>query len=211
MTIIYLEEVDSTQTYLKERLKAKELISPVAVIAKRQLEGHGSRGNSWLGEDGNLFLSFSFLIKDLPKDLKLESSSIYFSYIMKQVLEDHGSQVWLKWPNDFYLDNLKIGGTITNIVKDDLICGIGLNAVSAPENFGKLDIEISLENILNHYFKYLKKNIEWKHIFSKYKLEFGKSKNYFAHSGDSKISLSGASLQNDGSIVSDGQRIFSLR
>ena len=211
MTIFYLDEVDSTQTYLKELLKKKEVYSPVAVVAKRQTSGQGSRGNSWIGEDGNLFLSFCISIKELPKDLKLESSSIYFSYIMKQVLEDHGSKVWLKWPNDFYIDNFKIGGTITNIVKDDLVCGIGLNLVSAPEAFEKLDIEISLEKILNCYFNYLKKNIEWKHIFSKYKLEFYKSTSCFVHSGNDKISLGDASLQDDGSIISNGQRIFSLR
>ena len=211
MTIFYLDEVDSTQTYLKELLKKKEVCSPVAVVAKRQTNGQGSRGNSWIGEDGNLFLSFCISIKELPKDLKLESSSIYFSYIMKQVLEDNGSKVWLKWPNDFYIGNFKIGGTITNIVKDDLVCGIGLNLVAAPNTFEKLDIEISLENILNCYFNYLKKNIEWKHIFSKYKLEFYKSKTYFVHSGNDKISLGDASLQDDGSIISNGQRIFSLR
>lgn len=211
MTIFYLDEVDSTQEYLKERLKSKELVSPIAVVAKRQTHGQGSRGNSWIGADGNLFLSFCISIKELPRDLRLESSSIYFSYIMKQVLEDHGSHVWLKWPNDFYIGDVKIGGTITNIVKDDLVCGIGLNLVAAPDIFEKLDVEISLENILECYFNYLKKNIEWKHIFSKYKLEFRKSKNYFAHSGDDRISLGDVSLQDDGSIVSDGQRIYSLR
>ena len=80
--IIYLDEIDSTQSYLKEQLKNKLLFSPVAVVAKRQLAGHGSRGNSWLGEDGNLFLSFAIPKKELPLDLKLESSSIYFSYLM---------------------------------------------------------------------------------------------------------------------------------
>jgi BirA family biotin operon repressor/biotin-[acetyl-CoA-carboxylase] ligase len=211
LTIFYLDEIDSTQRYLKENLKSGELSSPVAVVAHRQYSGQGSRGNSWIGEGGNLFLSFAFPIKELPQDLKLESSSIYFSYIMKQILQDYGSNIWLKWPNDFYIDDLKLGGTITNIVKDDLVCGIGLNVVSAPEGFSKLDVEISIENILNDYFNYLKNRVPWKHIFSNYKLEFYKSKNYFAHSGDKRFSLGDASLQDDGSIVSDGQRIFSLR
>lgn len=211
MKIIYLDVVDSTQKYLKEQLKKKELVSPVAVVAHTQYAGQGSRGNSWIGEEGNLFFSFSIPIKDLPDDLKLESSSIYFSYLLKQVLEDNGSKVWLKWPNDFYIGDNKIGGTITNIVKDDLVCGIGLNLSSAPEGFSKLDVEISKENILNCYFNYLKKNIRWKHIFSKYKLEFDKSKNYFAHGVDKRVSLLNAILQDDGSIISDGQRIFSLR
>ncbi|MBU0632315.1 biotin--[acetyl-CoA-carboxylase] ligase [bacterium] len=211
MKTIYLDEIDSTQRYLKDALKSRELVSPVAVVAAKQYAGQGSRGNSWIGEEGNLFFSFSIAIKDLPDDLKLESSSIYFSYLLKQVLEENGSEIWLKWPNDFYLGDNKIGGTITNIVKEDLVCGIGLNLISAPVGFSKLDVAISKENILNGYFNYLKKNIGWKQIFSKYKLEFDKSKNYFAHGGDKKVSLSNAVLQDDGSIISDGQRIFSLR
>ena len=211
MKIIYLDTIDSTQRYLKDLLKSKELTSPVAVVADEQSSGQGSRGNSWIGQKGNLFLSFSIPIKELPDDLRLESSSIYFSYLLKHVLEEHGSKVWLKWPNDFYIDDHKIGGTITNIVKEDLVCGIGLNLLSSPDGFSRLDIDISKENILNGYFNYLKKNIQWKHIFSKYKLEFYKSKEYFAHSKDIKVSLTNAVLQDDGSIVSDGQRIYSLR
>ena len=211
MKIIWLESVDSTQTYLKERLKNGELSSPVAVVADKQYAGQGSRGNSWIGEEGNLFISFAVSMNSLPKDLKLESCSIYFSYILKIVLQEEGSKLWLKWPNDFYVDDKKIGGTITNIVKNDLLCGIGLNLKNTPEGFAKLDVSVDRENIINRYFNYLKKNIEWKQIFSNYKLEFETSKKYFVHNGDRKIPLSNAVLQDDGSITSDGQRIFSLR
>lgn len=211
MTIYSLDTIDSTQRYLIELLKSKQLSAPVCIVAHTQTSGEGSRGNSWIAESGNLFLSFAYPKSELPQDLKLESSSIYFSYIMKQVLQDRGSKLWLKWPNDFYLDDLKLGGLMTNIVGEDLVCGIGLNIKSAPKGFAKLDIEISLENILNDYFNYLKNRVSWKHIFSNYKLEFHKSKNYFAHSGEKRFSLGDASLQDDGSIVSDGQRILSLR
>lgn len=211
MTIHYLEKVDSTQKYLKESLKNATLISPIAVCAKIQTNGQGSRGNSWIGQEGNLFFSFALPIKQLPKDLKLESASIYFAYILKDILAGFGSKLWMKWPNDFYLDNFKIGGVITNIVKDDLVCGIGLNIANSPQGFAKLDIQMSTSNILESYFNYLEKQIEWKQIFSKYELEFYKSQSYEIHSVNGQFSLDKASLQEDGSIVSNGQRIFSLR
>jgi hypothetical protein len=44
--------------------------------------------------------------KDLPADLPLASTSIYFSFIMKKRLESMGEALWLKWPNDFYIQNL---------------------------------------------------------------------------------------------------------
>ena len=206
-----LKTVDSTQRYLLEALKENRLTIPVCVTAERQEAGKGSRGNSWSGLEGNLFFSFAIARSQLPEDLKLESSSIYFTFLLKAVLAEMGSNVWLKWPNDFYLDKIKIGGAITNLYKDNLICDIGLNTKVAPEGFSALDIEIENETLLKYYFEILKNPPEWKQIFSKYEIEFVKSRSYFTHSGDQRLSLENAQLLDDGSIECDGQRIFSLR
>ena len=53
-----------------------------------------------------IFFSFAIKIDELPTDLKLESASIYFAYLLKETLYELGSCVWLKWPNDFYIDDL---------------------------------------------------------------------------------------------------------
>jgi BirA family biotin operon repressor/biotin-[acetyl-CoA-carboxylase] ligase len=211
LKILYLDSVDSTQNYLKELIRAGNIELPHAVVADIQTDGIGSRGNSWTGMRGNLFLSFVMPLKDLPSDLKLESSSIYFAYILKETLSELKSEVWLKWPNDFYLCDKKIGGMITNVVKENLICGIGLNLVIAPEGFGTLDITISRDELLKRYFINIEKYVLWKQVFSKYELEFHKNRDLFTHTNNLKISLSDASLQSDGSIISNGERIFSLR
>jgi BirA family biotin operon repressor/biotin-[acetyl-CoA-carboxylase] ligase len=211
LQILSLESVDSTQRYLLDALKEGTHTSPICITAKRQESGRGSRGNSWSGLDGNLFFSFAIARDELPKDLKLESSSIYFTYILKELLADTGSSLWLKWPNDFYLGDKKIGGAITNLYKDELICGIGLNTKVSPEGFSKLDIEIENETLLEHYFDILKNPPPWKKIFSNYEVEFVKSRSHFTHSGETKLSLENARLLDDGSIECDGQRIFSLR
>ena len=101
MQITYLESVDSTQTYLKSKIQTKEIVAPHAVVANMQTSGLGSRDNSWTGFQGNLFLSFALKLDELPKDLKLESASIYFSYILKITLSELNSKVLIKWPNDF--------------------------------------------------------------------------------------------------------------
>jgi len=70
--------------------------------------------------------SFALEIKDLPKDLLLSSSSIYFSIHNERDFKTAFSpNVWLKWPNDLYLNNNKIGGTITKKIGETLICGHG--------------------------------------------------------------------------------------
>jgi len=211
LKILYLESVDSTQLYIKELLKKKLISTPFAVVSENQTDGKGSRDNSWTGLKGNLFCSFSIAIKELPIDLKLESASIYFSHILKATLEYYGSKVWLKWPNDFYINNLKIGGLITNIVGENLIVGIGLNLLQAPNGFSYLDILITKEKLLKEYFLNIEKKRLWKQVFSKYKLEFYKNKDFFTHKNNLKISLENVELQNDGSIISNGERIYSRR
>jgi len=211
LKIHFLESVDSTQTYLKERVRLRNIEIPAAVVAELQTQGIGSRGNSWSGLKGNLFFSFVLPIASLPKDIKLESSSIYFSFLLKEVLAELSSDVWLKWPNDFYLKEKKIGGAITHVVGQNIICGIGLNLKQAPQGFDILDISIEKKNLLEKYFNKIEKNISWKQVFSKYELEFCKSKNFFTHNEDDVISLKEATLLSDGSIISNGERIFSIR
>ena len=211
LQINYLESVDSTQIYLKNKLKKKQLSPPCAVVANIQIAGVGSRENSWIGHEGNLFCSFALGRDTLPKDLPLESASIYFAYILKESLCNLGSQVMLKWPNDFYIDDKKIGGMITNIVVDSFICGFGLNLVSSPETFGVLDINLSKKKILGSFFKNLEKKFSWKQIFSKYELEFYCNKSFYTYNNNHKILLSECTLESDGSIINNGERIYSLR
>jgi len=211
LKIRFLESIDSTQVYLKKLLVEKRVVSPYSVVAKIQTAGQGSRDNSWIGLEGNLFLSFSLPLTSLTQDLKLESASIYFAYILKMTLEEEKSQVWLKWPNDFYLGKQKIGGMITNVINDSLVCGVGLNLKTAQKDFAKLDIEISIEKLLEKYFKNLEKEFSWKQVFSKYKLEFYKNQNFSTHEKNEKIPLGDAHLEDDGSITNNGIRIYSRR
>lgn len=211
MKIQYLESVGSTQTHLKELLRTKKIKPPYAVIANNQTNGIGSRDNLWSGMEGNLFLSFAIDLNELPADLKLESASIYFAYILKSTLEELESRVWLKWPNDFYIDEKKIGGMITNIVENVLICGVGINLVNFPNGFEKLDIKIDKEKLLKMYFTNIEKKLLWKQVFSKYKLEFYRNQKFFTHKNNLRISLGEALLQSDGSIIINDERMYSLR
>jgi len=211
LQITYLESIDSTQTYLKSKILSCEIVAPYAVSANIQTSGLGSRDNSWSGFEGNLFLSFALKLDSLPKDLKLESASIYFSYILKITLEEKDSKVLIKWPNDFYIGDKKIGGMITNIIGDTLVCGVGINLVKSPTEFNVLDIKINKEKLLSEYFKNLEKNYSWKQIFSKYELEFYSNKSFYTHNNNDKIYLKDTKLQSDGSIIINSERIYSLR
>lgn len=211
MKIIKLSEVNSTQIYLKEYIYKNGYNEPLCFVAEIQTQGLGSRGNSWIGEKGNLFFSFVIKKDNLPKDLPLQSSSIYFTFILKNILKDLGSKVWIKWPNDFYMEDKKIGGTITSMSKDLIFCGIGLNLVDTGEDYDKLDIKINIDDVLENYFLLIEKKILWKQIFSEFKIEFNKSKEFQTTIDEQKISLESAILNDDGSIQINDKRVFSLR
>ncbi len=211
MQILWFDSLPSTQTYLKEKLKNSELKAPIAVVADLQTDGIGSRGNLWMGLEGNLFFSFAISRHNLPNDLLLESASIYFAYILKEVLEEENSTLWIKWPNDFYLRKSKIGGVITFMRENDLICGMGLNLLASPDGFDHLDIKIDKKELLDKFFKKIENKPSWKQIFSKFKVEFVKSKQHDTTVANKKISLDEAELNSDGSLSINGERIYSLR
>jgi BirA family biotin operon repressor/biotin-[acetyl-CoA-carboxylase] ligase len=196
---------------LTEALRSGELQVPVAVITEEQYAGIGSRENSWEGERGNFFASIAINLSDLPEDLPLSSASIYFSFIMKKILLDYNDKVWLKWPNDFYLNDQKIGGTITQKVGETLICGMGINLKKSRLGYHALQSDIPPKQLLERYLKRMEEFPKWKQIFSEYRVEFELSRKFSAHVEKSKKSLSNALLCEDGSLLIDGKRVYSTR
>ena len=211
MKIIRLDKVDSTHTYLKNEIINNGYTNPLCILTDLQTNGIGSRGNSWTGIKGNMFFSFVLNKNLLPDDLPLQSASIYFSYLLKFTLEELGSKLWLKWPNDFYIEDKKIGGTITNVSGELIYCGIGLNLISVSEEFGKLDIDVNSEEVLEIYFGKLEKRVSWKQIFSHFKIEFEHSRKFRATIDNKKVSLQDAILNDDGSVELNNKKVFSLR
>lgn len=201
----------STQSELLSALKSGELKAPCMLVANAQSGGFGSRGNSWQSDEGNLFLSFALGVDALPDDLELCSASIYFAFLMAEILRQKGSKVWLKWPNDFYVSEKKIGGVIATKSGENLVCGIGINLRFAPEYAGILDINIDKIELIKNYEKYLENLPKWNEILSKLLLEFQKSKKFSVHIEGKLVSMEKAMFQSDGSIIINGKKVYSSR
>jgi BirA family biotin operon repressor/biotin-[acetyl-CoA-carboxylase] ligase len=211
LEIVYFDELESTQTYLVKNILNKKISPPIAVVAKRQTKGVGSRDNSWEGGEGNLFFSFAISLKELPKDLPIGSASIYFSFIMKEILKEFRDDIWLKWPNDFYYQEDKVGGTITKKIDDILVCGMGINLKKDSNSYRALSINIEPILLLKRYIKELKNPPSWKQVFSKYAIEFERSKKFSTHIQGEYKSLVNAILSEDGSLIINNKRVYSLR
>jgi BirA family biotin operon repressor/biotin-[acetyl-CoA-carboxylase] ligase len=219
LEIKLFKTLPSTQIYLVEALQKSKLDAPLAVLALEQSDGIGSRDNEWSGGEGNFFASIAVKLEDLPADLPLSSASIYFSFIMKQTLLELGENIWLKWPNDYYKNDEKIGGTITKKVNDTLVCGIGINLKKSQNGYTALQSDILPKVLLEKYLLAVETYPKWKHVFSEYKIEFELSRKFSVHIENyqkdqqigAKQSLADATLQDDGSLIIDEKKVFSLR
>jgi BirA family biotin operon repressor/biotin-[acetyl-CoA-carboxylase] ligase len=211
LEILSFDRLPSTQLYLIEQLQKGKLQAPIAVITSEQNDGIGSRENKWLGSHGNFFASIAVKLDEIPDDLPLSSASIYFSFIMKKTLEKFDENIWLKWPNDFYINDDKIGGTITKKMNSVLVCGIGINLQNSENGYRALQSDIPPEILLEKYLFELQKFPKWKQVFSEYEVEFELSRKFSVHIENYQQSLADACLCGDGSLLLGGKRVYSLR
>jgi len=211
LEIHYFDELASTQLYLIEAIKNNTLQAPIAVVAKSQPKGIGSRNNSWIAKKGDLTFSFAIAKEALPKDLPMSSASIYFGFLVKEVLQKYDKNIFLKWPNDIYRIDKKIGGVVTYFTKGTFIVGVGLNLIRRNDEFGFIELQDAHKLILEQYFLLLKKAPLWQEIFNKFRVEFRNSFNFSVHTKKGIIKLHDTTLCEDGSLLIDNERIYSLR
>ena len=104
----------------------------MAVVADYQTAGRGCGTNTWESERGKNLL-FSLLIHpaEVPV-VKQFRISMAISLAILDTLEQHIGDVSIKWPNDIYWRNGKLGGILIEnrlqggCIKDCII-GVGLN------------------------------------------------------------------------------------
>jgi len=186
--IIYFEKIDSTQKYLLENLDKFKL--PVCIWSEFQTAGVGTRNRKWIGKKGNLFFSFASYLDEF-KFIRKESLSIYFAYVLFDVLREYKENLIIKWPNDIYIleeKPKKVAGILVNIKKDIFVCGIGVNTKFNPfikneYESGCLGIDEKNDKILNSFLNNLEK-YSWEEVFYNYKLIFEKSKKIFNTRGE---------------------------
>lgn len=130
-----LDVVDSTSRYVRDEadnlwVDGKDF---VAVTATHQTAGRGQRGNAWQSQSGkNLLLSIL-----LRPGCALEVSGQFLlsqavALSIHSAMKCYGIETRLKWPNDVYAGNRKLGGILVELdysgaFVEQAIVGIGLN------------------------------------------------------------------------------------
>ena len=131
--IIWLDEADSTNRVLRERLQGLDNLSIVAAVA--QTAGRGQGSHTWYASPGEN-LTFSILYRYEELCQIAASDMILVTQVTTLALRDyllgHGIEARIKWPNDLWVGDRKICGIlIENILEEgtlrESIVGIGLN------------------------------------------------------------------------------------
>jgi BirA family biotin operon repressor/biotin-[acetyl-CoA-carboxylase] ligase len=109
----------------------------LAVMARRQTAGRGSRGRSWQSPDGNLSLSLLLRPAEAPRDVGQWAllAGLALAEALGAAADD---RIRLKWPNDVLLEGHKLAGVLVDAESDVaggvawIVIGLGVNLAQAP-------------------------------------------------------------------------------
>jgi len=216
MKIIILDEVTSTNDYVRRYIEGGET---VAVAAKKQTKGRGTKGRSFISDEGGLYVS----ILRFYDNLKAENAYSIISdtaVAVVKTLSAFGVETKIKWPNDIYYKGKKMCGILTEsmIYGDGIVysvTGIGINvnneiapeiadiAVSAKQAAGKdLPIDRVLATLLY--------NLEQKQeagLYARYSCVLGRRIAVVCPSGEAFEAVADAILP-DGRLQLKGGRVL---
>jgi BirA family transcriptional regulator, biotin operon repressor / biotin---[acetyl-CoA-carboxylase] ligase len=130
---IYLPSCHSTNDIAAEIIQSKQVFDGTIVITSDQTAGRGQRGNAWEALP-NQNITVSFILKpDFLSATEQFSLNIAISLGIYEFLSQYlPENLKVKWPNDIYVGDRKMGGVL---IENSLfgsrigysIIGIGLN------------------------------------------------------------------------------------
>ena len=144
---IHLDETESTNDICLNEINNSDI--PILVTADMQTKGRGRNEKEWNSPKGNLYFSFGFNRHNLINGLSVKVGLIV-AESLQQILKKN---VLLKWPNDLFYLNKKVGGilvetsSINNIFK--IVIGIGVNLQLSDSNkqWGNLEINKEINKV----------------------------------------------------------------
>lgn len=205
--LIYLDEVTSTNSYLRDISNIKQLEDGFTIYTDFQTAGRGQQGNIWESEVGKNLLFSTVLY---PIGLKAESSfliSQIISLSIKDILDKYINDISIKWPNDIYWKEKKITGILieNDIMGDEIyrsIIGVGLNLnqdhfisnapnpISLKQITGNTyHIKEILNDIINRMLFYFNERDSYEVIRTRYKKSLFRKDGFHPYADDRGIFL----------------------
>ena len=155
--IIYFNEIDSTNSYLKSN---QELLQHHGLVVRTDMQtsGRGRASRKFVSLPGKN-ITFSVVLHPQKPASEIQIYSLLASVVVARVLENYVNSIRLKWPNDVIVRGKKICGILLetiNIPKQNfpiLIMGIGLNTKGTykdyPDDLKKIVTTLEFEMTRN--------------------------------------------------------------
>ncbi|MEQ1636778.1 MAG: bifunctional biotin--[acetyl-CoA-carboxylase] ligase/biotin operon repressor BirA [Methylococcales bacterium] len=125
------EQCESTNSYLMLKARQGEIANKVC-LAEYQAAGKGRRGRQWVAPFGqNIILSLLWRFELVTS--AIAGLSLAIGVAVVRALRAEGiADVGLKWPNDIYWQDRKLGGILIEVVGEangpcTVVVGLGLN------------------------------------------------------------------------------------
>jgi BirA family transcriptional regulator, biotin operon repressor / biotin---[acetyl-CoA-carboxylase] ligase len=122
----HLETCPSTNTWALENLAM--LKEGDVVFTEQQTAGRGQHGRTWQSSEG--VLTASFILESVPLSGFSLAVGLAVIFAVEDLVPDLASKLQLKWPNDLYISERKLGGILCEAKGQKLVIGIGLNCRS---------------------------------------------------------------------------------
>lgn len=113
--IEWLQEIDSTNDYVRRMVEHKKLFPPTTIAARKQTAGRGRGENRWWSPDGCLMFTSLLDSGHYVRDVALlPQAALVVGVAIADLLSDYidPADVQLKWPNDVYVRGRKIAGIL---------------------------------------------------------------------------------------------------
>ena len=138
-----VEVTDSTNLLARE-LAAKGAAQGLVVVAESQSAGRGRLGRTWSAPKGKAVLMSILLRPQLPASAVFGLTMAASVCLVRAVKSVTGLDAKVKWPNDVYVDDLKMAGILTEFtagpdVVEYVIVGVGINVNQTEAELGRLD------------------------------------------------------------------------
>ena len=154
--IVRLEVTDSTNNYANRQIREHGLSEGTVFLAYEQTTGRGQQNNSWESVPGENLLFSIVLFPDFLEIRRQFMISKVVALGIYKALNKYVDSLKIKWPNDIYAGNRKLGGMLiensimSGLLKNSIV-GIGLN-VNQTIFYSNAPNPVSLKMLTNQHF-----------------------------------------------------------
>ncbi len=166
---IEIQSLPSTNSWLKDH--GKSFTSPICLRAISQSAGRGRNSRSWIQNPRqDLAMSIGFFVAP-HLSAQIPQLPLYTAAITQRWLKEKGLDLQIKWPNDLFFGNDKVGGILCEALwqKEQVyfIIGLGLNVYGDFTEYQKEFLARGIAEHLPQRFSLSELWKEWSDAFLK--------------------------------------------